>query len=141
MSRIYWDTMLFAYWTEGNPDFGPRMKEIHRAMQDRGDELCTSIFTLGELLTGPRKRGDEPLVQRLMHLFRSDEVTVLRFTLETGNVYSQIRAQSNVLPADAIHLATAAEAAVDLLLTNDRKLQKLRIPGIHFVSGLEGRLF
>lgn len=141
MSRIYWDTMLFVYWTEGNPDFGPRMKEIRRAMLDRGDELCTSIFTVGELLTGPRKRGDEQLVQRLIRLFKSDELTLLPFTLETGDSYSRIRAQSNVQPADAIHLATAAEAGVDLFLTNDRKLQTLHIPDIHFISGLEGRVF
>ena len=46
-----------------------------------------------------------------------------------------------VTPADAIHLASAAAAGVDLFLTNDRALQPLLIPGIHFIAGLGVNLF
>ena len=56
MSRIYWDTMLFVDWLEEHPDHGARMSQIHKHMEARRDTLCTSGFTLGEVLTGLYKR-------------------------------------------------------------------------------------
>ncbi len=48
-----------------------------------------------------------------------------------------ICSQHAVCPADAIQLACAAQAGVDLFLTNDRWLVGKVIPGIQFVVGLE----
>jgi hypothetical protein len=42
---------------------------------------------------------------------------------------------------DAIHLGTAAEAKTDLFVTNDKQLQRLTIPGISFIAGLDGVVF
>jgi predicted nucleic acid-binding protein len=36
--------------------------------------------------------------------------------------------------ADAIHLACAASAGIDLFLTGDKQLTKLDIPGIQFIA-------
>jgi len=38
-------------------------------------------------------------------------------------------------------LASAAEAGVDLFLTNDRQLPGLVIPGIQFIAGMGVNLF
>lgn len=140
MSIIYWDTMLFVYWLEENPVFQARVQAIHETMTQRGDQLCTSVFTVGEVLAGPRKRNQPDVAAQILDYFQSGEVEVLPFDLATASAYSIIRTDHRVLPADAIHLATAAEAKVDLFLTNDRKLQSLHIPGIHFISGLEGKV-
>jgi hypothetical protein len=32
VSRIYWDTVLFVYWIEDNPDHVARMNEIRTRM-------------------------------------------------------------------------------------------------------------
>jgi predicted nucleic acid-binding protein len=56
-------------------------------------------------------------------------------------LYASIRATHTVSPADAIHLAAAAQAKVDLFLTNDRKLVGKVIPGVQFVAGLDVNLF
>jgi predicted nucleic acid-binding protein len=140
MSLIYWDTMLFAYWLEGNAEFGPRVKAIRQAMLQRGDRLCTSVFTMGETLAGPRKRNQPEIADRMLQYFHSDELDVLPFIATTAEVYSTIRAQHRILPADAIHLATASQARVDLFLTNDHYLQKIHVQGIQFISGLEGKI-
>jgi len=141
MSRIYWDTMLFIYLLEGNAEFGPRVREIHREMVRRGDTLCTSVFTIGEVLTGPQKLHATESLAQIKDYFENGDIETIPFTAKTAELYAQIRAQNSVLPADAIHLASAAEAGSDLFLTNDRKLLRLNIPGIHFIAGLEGRLF
>lgn len=142
MSRVYWDSMLFVYLLEGNPVFAPRVKVILEEIQRREDTLCTSVFTLGEVLTGPRKFGPQDAVNRTRQFFmKSGRVELLPFSAATADRYSVIRAATSAASADAIHLATASEFGVELFITHDKKLQKLSIPGIHFITGLDGRIF
>jgi hypothetical protein len=61
--------------------------------------------------------------------------------VRAGDFYGCIRAENPVLLADAIHLASAAEARSDLFLTNDQRLQRLNISGIKFIAGLDGTIF
>ena len=141
MSRIYWDTMLFVYWMEGHPQYGRRVQEIHRKMEERGDTLCTSAFVLGELLVKPYKLKKMDLTRAIRDFFQSSEIEVLPFDMEAAELFARIRAEHNVSPADAIHLASAAQARVELFLTNDRQLSRLNIPGIHFIASLDTNLF
>lgn len=141
MSRIYWDTMLFIYYFEGHSDFGPRVRHIHREMMRRGDVLCTSVFTAGEILIGPQKQKANEKIKELTDYFESNEIELIPFTLATAEAYSRIRADNSVLPADAIHLASASETRADLFFTNDKKIQKLNVSGISFIVGLDGRLW
>ena len=141
MSRIYWDTMLFVYLFEGDPQFGARVAEVYQQMLHRDDILCTSMFTVGEVLVGPQKKGSSQVVAEIKSHFSDDEVELIPFTLGVAEEYSRIRAVHGVRPADAIHLASAAQARIDLFLTNDRKLLGLKVPGINFIVGLDGKLF
>jgi predicted nucleic acid-binding protein len=142
MSRVYWDSMLFIYLIQGNPDYAPRVRAIHEGMLRRGDVLCTSVFTLGEVLTGPRKVGAHAVVDRTRQFFlNSGQVELLPFTAATSDRYSMIRATTSAESADAIHLACAAESGVELFITHDKKLQKLTIAGIHFICGLDTNLY
>lgn len=140
MSRIYWDTMLFVYWLEGHPEYARRVQEIHGKMEQRRDTLCASAFTLGELLVGPCKTKDVDMGRAIREYFQNSAIELLPFDAETAEIYSRIRAEHKVSPADAIHLATAAQAHADLFLTNDRRLWRLIIPGIHFIAGLDTNL-
>ena len=78
MNRVYWDSMVFIYLLEANPHFGARAQRLHEAMARRGDVLCTSVFTVGEVLTGPRKLKDHAGVKALKTFFGSKEVEILR---------------------------------------------------------------
>lgn len=141
MSRIYWDTMLFVYWFEDNPEFAGRVEEIYSKMRQRKDKLLTSAFTLGEILVGSCRRGQADEGLKIRQLFESFEVELIPFSAETAERYGQIRGSSRVSAADAIHLASAGHAGVDLFLTNGRELRDLVIPGIHFIAGLDVNLF
>lgn len=66
---------------------------------------------------------------------------MLPFTADAARLYGKIRANMGVTPADAIHLACAAEAKVDLFLTNDSKLMRKVVPGIQFIAGLDTDIF
>jgi len=140
VNRVYWDSMVFIYLLEANPHFGARAQRLHEAMARRGDVLCTSVFTVGEVLTGPRKLKDHAGVKALKTFFGSKEVEILPFGIEAADRYSIIRAETRVRQADGIHLASAAAAGVDLFITNDGDLGKLSIPGIKYFADLDGKL-
>lgn len=138
---MYFDSMLFVYYIEGHPEFGPPVKRIYERMLARQDILCTSILTIGELLTGPEKSGELDTAAAIWQLVRPPHVELIPFDTNTVARYAKIRAQNNVKPADAIHLACAATAHVNLFLTNDQRLKKLVIPGINFIAGLDVNVY
>jgi predicted nucleic acid-binding protein len=137
MSQIYWDSMIFIYVIEKNPAYFPIVKAAHESMKRRGDTLCTSIFTVGEVLVGPRKSGSQSGVDRIRNYFAGDTISILPFTFETAEQFALIRSWTGTSPSDAIHLAAAAEAHADVFLTNDVNLLRLRIPGIATIANLD----
>lgn len=137
MSRIYWDTMLFIYWLEDRPQFGNRVGEIHARMQERNDQLITGAFTFGEVLAGLYPRAAAALLQEVRDTLERAVSEVIPFTMETADHYARIRGKLGVAPADAIHLACAADAGADMFITNDKRLLGKIVPGIQFIASLD----
>ena len=133
--------MLFVYWIEDHPEYAPRMNQFRERMKARGDTICTSVFTIGEVLTGIYKRGEDEIASQVRKAFHAPGIELITFRSETADRFAQIRATHKVSPADAIHLASASDSGVDLFLTNDHRLQKLTLPGIHFIAGMDVNLF
>lgn len=140
MSRIYWDSMLFVYWLEDNPQFAKRVANIHARMQERNDELITSAVTLGEVLAGVYRKGPASRADEVRRTLLALLSTVVPFTVETADYYARIRGSTRIASPDAIHLACAASAKTDLFLTNDKNLVGKVIPGIQFVGGLDSNI-
>jgi len=140
VSRIYWDTMLFIYWLEDHPQFAKRVDEIHSRMEQRHDQLITGAFTFGEVLAGVYRKGAAPLADEAHRMLQSVVAEVIPFTLETADHYARIRGTLGVPPADAVHLASAAQAGADLFLTNDKRLIGKIVPGIQFIASLETQI-
>lgn len=141
MSRVYWDTMLFAYILEGNPVFGQAAREAYLEFLRRGDTICTSVFTLGEILVRPRMVKDDAAYGAIRRFMHSGEIELLPFTAETAEQYSSVRAQTRLKAADSIHAASAILAKVNLFVTNDLEIRKQKIPGLPLIAGLDGRVF
>ena len=134
MSKIFWDTNLFVYLVEG----GARAEEVaalRRRMIERGDELLTSALTLGELLVKPAEAGDKVLMRRYEQALASG-ATVLPFDLRTAPRFAEIRRDRSIRAPDAIQLACAAVAGTDLFVTNDQRLSRKNVAGIHFIQSL-----
>lgn len=140
MSLIYWDTMLFIYWLEANPSRVKQVEKIHNRMEGRGDQLCTSVFTVGEVLIGTYKTAGADEVKKIRGYFESPAIRLLPFNTEVADRYARIRVRWRVSPADAIHLASAAVAGTDLYISNDASLKRLAIDGISFIVGLDAAL-
>ena len=141
MSRIFWDTMLFAYILEGNPVFGEPTRAAYEAFMRRGDTICTSVFTLGEVLVRPKAVKDAATYSAIRSFMRGGEIELLPFTAETAEQYSHVRAETRLKAADAIHAATAIVAQVTVFVTNDHEIRKQNIPGLPMIVGLDGKIF
>lgn len=141
MSRIYWDSMVFIYWLENHPELAKRADHIFQLMLKRGDRLCASFLCVGETLTGPLKHKRSQLAAKIEEFFDSGLVEFLPFDRKAAKLFAELRATSNISPADSMHLACAGAAGVDLFLTHDKNLHKLQVPGVHFIAGLDGNVF
>ena len=140
MSRVYWDTMLFVYWIEEHPRYAKRVLQHLEKMRARQDQLCTSAFAVGEILVGPYKTGHKETARKVREVLQPPLVEIIPYTIETADYYAEIRAIKGVSAADAIHLACAAQAHIDLFLTNDLGLVGKVIPGIQFIVGIDSNI-
>lgn len=134
MTRVFWDTNLFVYLLEGG-EFAARVRELRSRMLERGDHLFTSALTLGELLVKPREHGDaaardhETTIRQI--------ATILPFDAAAAPRYAAIRGDRTIKAPDAIQLACAAAAGIDLFITNDDRLSRKHVPDVKFVTSLD----
>jgi uncharacterized protein len=107
-------------------------------MIERHDELFTSSLTIGEVLTKPQSMGLTTACEEYEEAIRSTAV-VVDFDITAARNYARLRAVPGrkIQPADAIQLACAATAKVDLFLTNDTRLHSVRVDGIHFITSVD----
>ncbi len=105
-------------------------------MLRRGDRLFTSAMTVGEVLVKPISTGHTAIVSRYQTFFSSDQITVSAFDFPAAEAYGRIRQDRTIQPADAIQLACASSAGIDLFITNDERLSQKNIPGVKFLASL-----
>ncbi|MGC2160560.1 MAG: type II toxin-antitoxin system VapC family toxin [Silvibacterium sp.] len=136
MRRICWDTMLFIYLLEGNPGHVARVREILAQCYERGDFLCCSYLALGEVMAGANLSANQEKETVIQNTIREMGFHFLPFDEGAVLPFSRLRAKEKLRAADAIHLACAASAGVDLFLTGDKQLTKLYVPGVRFIADI-----
>ncbi|MFZ0318639.1 MAG: type II toxin-antitoxin system VapC family toxin [Candidatus Sulfotelmatobacter sp.] len=136
MSRIFWDSNLFIYLFENNPRFSQAVENLWRRMLERRDQLITSTLTVGEILVKPTSMGDESLCRKYERILTGTAV-IVPFDLKVARRYAVVRSSTSIKGPDAVQLACAGEAGVDLFVTNDHRLQGKQVEGIQFIVALE----
>jgi uncharacterized protein len=136
MSRIFWDTNLFIYLLEGYGELSAKVQSLRKKMLERGDHLLTSTLTLGELLVKAMEHGASDLCQRYEETLSASAV-LIPFDTKAAVRYARLRCDRSIRPPDAIQLACASAAQVDLFITNDERLYTKRVEGIQFIVSLD----
>jgi uncharacterized protein len=138
MSHIFWDTNLFIYLFEDYGRHSKSVENLRRRMIERNDQLVTSSLTIGEILTKPHSVRDTLACEEYENAIRSTAI-IVDFDIVAARNFAKLRASNgkNIRPPDAIQLACAATAGVDLFLTNDNRLHNLRVDGIHFITSVD----
>jgi predicted nucleic acid-binding protein len=134
MSRIYWDSMLFIYWLEGNPQFSERVSQLLERAYKRNDSLFTSYLALGEIMAGAAKSPHPQKAAVIRDNLKEVGFSFLPFDEGAVTPFANLRAVHKLRIADAIHLSCAASAGIDLFLTGDKQLLKLDVRGIQFIA-------
>jgi predicted nucleic acid-binding protein len=134
MSRIFWDTMLLIYLLEGNPAYRQRAEELLARARRRGDSLYTSHLALGEIMAGVERFNQPIKAAAVRETLNEMGFRFLPFDAGAVRPFSLLRGREKLRIADAIHLACAASAGIDLFLTRDKQLVKLDVPGIQFIA-------
>ena len=137
MSRVFWDTNLFIYLFEDYGELSKEVSGLRQRMISRGDQLFTSTLTLGEIQVKPIEKGDEELRRAYLQAVTVAAV-MLPFDRETAEYYARIRQDRSIKAPDAIQLACAAQARIDLFITNDDHLKGKVVSGIQFIASLKG---
>ena len=137
MSRIFFDTNLFIYLIEDTGPRGARVSGIIERMSQRGDALLTSTLTLAEVLVKPLALGDILWAEKYERLLGAPGVTLVSFDRACARIFAQLRQDKTVKAPDAIQLSCAASAKCDLFITNDERLSRKLVPGIHFITSLD----
>jgi predicted nucleic acid-binding protein len=126
--------MLLIYLLEGNAVYRARADKLLARARRRGDSLYTSYLALGELMAGAEKSPNPRKELAVREALREMGFTFLPFDAGAVAPFSRLRAKEKLKVADAIHLACAASAGIDLFLTGDKQLVKLDVPGIQFIA-------
>ena len=137
MSRIFWDTNLFVYLLEDKGERTEQVVSLRQRMIERQDQLLTSALTLSEILVKPLQAGDHELMRHYERAITAS-AAVLPFDQAASAAFATVRQNPSIHPADAIQLACASAAGVDMFITNDQRLSRHVVPGIHFIQSLGG---
>jgi predicted nucleic acid-binding protein len=132
VSKIYWDSMLIIYLLEGNPAFSKRVQHLLQRSFERGDSLYTSFLAYGEVMAGAVNSPEK--VSKIQKTMGEMGFTYLPFDGGAVMPFSRLRAKNKLKVADAIHLASAASAGIDLFLTGDKQLMGLDVAGVQFIA-------
>jgi predicted nucleic acid-binding protein len=126
--------MLFIYWLEGHPQHHPQVRNIYRMMEARGDQLFASTLAYGEVMAGHKSVTDAKR-------FFSSSVNMVPFDVVAAEHFGDIRGRLRLKAPDAINLACAAAAGVDLFITHDKQLAGKFVSGVQFIVPLYNQLF
>jgi predicted nucleic acid-binding protein len=120
---LYLDTIVIIFAVEeGNP-WAPVLRNLFAAIDDRAVHAFASELTLAEVLAKPLAVGAADLVSKYNQVLAVDSIIgVVPINREILRTSAELQARLGIRLADAIHLATAKQAACDFVRTNDRNL-------------------
>ena len=122
--RVHRDTNIFIDAAEGLAAFTPALSGLFECMASGDIRASTSELTLAEALAKPLKAGREDIARLYEEMLApSDWLSVLPIDRVILIAAARLRATLKLRLPDAIHVATAARAGCDLLLSNDKRMK------------------
>lgn len=119
--------MVFVYYSEANPRFGPLTLELFRILQKDSCHAFTSALSLGEVLSFPKVWEDKTILEKYRYLFgKVSFIKSLPVSLEIASGAGFLRVKYNLSLPDAIHLATALWCKAEVFITNDQEFKKAK---------------
>lgn len=126
VTRLGIDTAPFIYFIERHPRYVDTVRSAIALVSRNLLHGYTSVLTLTELLTQPRRAGNAPLEARYRAFLRRGlNLTLLAIDADIAERAAEPRARYRLRTPDALQLAAALSAGCQALLTNDRDLSRV----------------
>jgi predicted nucleic acid-binding protein len=118
------DSAPIIYVLEDHPDFAPRFSPLFAAQAAGHLRFAVTTITIAEVLRGPLQAGNEVLARRYRAVLESWQV--LPLDVDIAESAARLRASLRLRMADAVQAASALKINAAGLVTNDRKLARVK---------------
>ena len=133
--KAFWDTNLLICWLEKPKAWAEEIGTLREWHAKQNLEIVTSSLSLAEILVQPLSRKNTELARKYQRLISA--MGCLPFGSSEAWAFAEIRTRYKKLkPPDCIQLACAKVHGVDYFFTNDDRLSKVRVDGIHTITSL-----
>jgi predicted nucleic acid-binding protein len=124
--RIALDTSIFIYQLQANPRYLRLTDHLFLWIEQPRSKAITSTITMTELLVQPYRDSDDQRVDAFYALLsKYPNLDWVAPSLEIADVAARIRALHRLKTRDALQAATAVDANVTGLVTNDPVFERV----------------
>jgi len=122
--RVYLDANVLICFLDGASGQTPQATLTMQAAADGVFRAVTGDAAVAEVMVGPYRAGNQLMIRTVKEFFRQPRLLeVTAHSAQTFDDAAMLRATQTLPFIDALHLATAAAARCDALITNDRRLK------------------
>jgi len=126
IAALGFDTSPFIYLVERHPTYVDVMREVVRRVDTGAIAGYSSVVTLTEALTLPKRLGNTTIEQAYRDiLLHSRHFALLPIDAVIAEQAAGLRAQYTLRTPDALQIATALHAGCQGFLTNDMALKRV----------------
>lgn len=132
------DTSPFIYFVERHPAYVDLMREIIQRIDNGTMAGYSSVVTLTEVLTLPRRLGNTAIEQAYRDiLLHSRYFALINIDTAIAEQAAALRAQYTLRTPDALQLAAMLSAGCQGFLTNDTALKRVTDLRVLVIQELE----
>lgn len=125
LERRYWDSDCFLGWLQAEDGKVNLCREVLNRAAAGEIEIVTSTLTIAEVLN---LKGHPPIAsekrQQVVDFFKRSYIVPITITRRIAEDSRELVWDQGILPKDALHVASALRAKVDILNTFDEGLLK-----------------
>ena len=122
--RVYLDANVLIYFLDGTPKRALEAAAVLHAAADGAFRAVTGDAAVAEVMVGPYRSGDPLVIRAVREFFRQPRLLeVLSHSAPVFDDAAMLRATQEMPFIDALHVATAAAAGCDAIVTNDKRMR------------------
>ena len=121
------DSAPLIYFVERNPNYVDLMREVLRRVDAGRVGAFSSVITLTEVLTQPKRKGDVVIEAAYRDvLLRGRNFSLVRIDELVADTAATLRARYDLKTPDALQIAASLTAGCQAFLTNDAALARVK---------------
>ncbi len=128
INNVFLDTAPIIYYIEAQEKYGSLIKNLIKLIKSNEISIFSSVISLTEVLIKPIEEKNKMLMNKFSSFLRNKRnITLLQITEEIAENAGELCGKYKFLKtADALQIASAIKTNINLFITNDIKLKKIK---------------